>query len=310
MRCGIGVMRQGRILLEQSPQQLIEKSNSSSLDKAVLQLFKSGLQLSENSRGETCSQYPSTSAQLQSQSSRCPNPCDEKDGYRMATVKNTEAGQLLQTIARIKALTYKNFIVMIRNIFLLSFIIWIPAVELYISNIAFKFSPQSLKLGIINHETNWSVCNSILPTKINCTIKNLSCRYLAAVNPDSIELVHFESAEDAEAAVHFGGVRGYLEFPQEFSHNLYTMATYGASVSESVYNETIVIARFDETIISISIFLKVELYRALEEFLSTVLSSCNLDPRIGMYPLQYGAPIYGNDNMDLREFVLPGVTIA
>ncbi|CAL8085041.1 unnamed protein product [Orchesella dallaii] len=250
-------------------------------------------------------------AQLEAQLPCCPTPNPETRGYRLATVKNTTAGQLQQTLTRIKTLVYKNFIVMIRNILLLSFVVWIPAAEMYTSNIAFEFNPKSLKMGIINLETNLTVCTNIIPNNQNCSLQNLSCEYLAAVDPDIIEFVNFDSAEDAEAAVHSGWLRGYLVFPQELSQNLYTFAIHGASTSDSVYNSTIVIARFDETNKAASISIKWELFNALDKFLSNVLMSCGLDPRTGISPLQYGQPIYGKPyaNLDMREFTLPGVAI-
>ncbi|CAL8136360.1 unnamed protein product [Orchesella dallaii] len=309
----IGVMRQGKMLVELTPQQLIENSNSTSLEGAVLQLFKSGLELQDRSGDKTRQNVcNSACAGVETQESESDPPKSNlKTGvYRMAKLKRTKAEGLKQSGTRIKALTYKNFIVMIRNIFLLSFAIWIPAAEVFTVVITYDFNPTNLKVGIINQEANSSVCDSKRSIQRNCSFEYLSCQYLEFVDHDTVEFVHFELAQDAEAAVHSGWLKGYLVFPPDISQNLFDLVSSGSSVDDSVYNSSIVIGRFDETDKAISIALKVTLFKALDEFISTLLLSCDLDPRIGKSSLQYALPLYGNSYLDFRDYTCPSVALA
>ncbi|CAL8085035.1 unnamed protein product [Orchesella dallaii] len=306
----IGVMGQGRILAEQPPQKLIENTNASSLEKAVSKLLKSDLEDLVLGGGDACRVTSNNNgAEINTQNPCSPTPNPKTISYPMAKVKNTGTGQLQQSAIRIKALTYKNFIVMIRNILLLSFVIWVPAAEVFTVDITYNFNPRGLKVGIINQEANKSVCDNI-SVQLNCSFDYLSCQYLAIVNPDNIEFVHFDSTEDAEAAVNSGWLTGYLKFPPEISESLFSLATSGPILNDSSYNSSIVIGRFDETNKAISASLKLTLFNALENLMSTLYSSCDLDPRMGKSPLQYESPVYGKSDMDFREYTCPSVAIV
>ncbi|ODM92534.1 ABC transporter G family member 23 [Orchesella cincta] len=283
----IGVIRNGKIIVEKPPQQLIEafcSQGNSSLENAVLNLCK------EDSMIEI--------------------PVQTED-VKMAEVENEcdEAG-LGRSVTKIKAMTKKNILVLKRNLLLLLFVIWIPAFEMIFVGIAFGYEPQGLKIGVVNHEVSNSICAKHVPKLGKCEWTHLSCVYLSHIPTVNVKVVPFDSEEDAESAVGAGEIWGYLRFPQNFSERMYERTVLGAKVDEFVITSSDIIGKFDETNKHITTTIKSELYTAFSNFLLDFLSSCGLDPRQKQSALRYRTPIFGKDDTDLREYASPSMSLA
>lgn len=76
-----------------------------------------------------------------------------------------------------KALIWKNFLWMWRNVGVMAFIIGLPCLQIVLFCWAIGHDPKGLKLAISNHELNTTGMDDCFVTE-GCNYTLLSCRYL------------------------------------------------------------------------------------------------------------------------------------
>ncbi|ODM98339.1 ABC transporter G family member 23 [Orchesella cincta] len=290
----IGIIRGGIMIAETSPTQLINSDVTGSLQNAVLALCKKGTLLG-NSGGNIDAQA-----------------VNRANKTRVTPRKSTVPKKQLikESTARVAAIVRKNATVLFRNLLLLSFVIWIPALEILVVCIAYGYDPTSISVGVVNQELNASRCPEIIPVQGECDVDLLSCSFLSHIPFEKLELIPFELEQDAKSAIHSGLVWGYVLFSPNFSSSMYERVITGVDADQSVLNSSTIIVKLDDTNKPISASINVALHDALEDFTSTLLSNCGFDSRQGHSPLQYGVPVFGNDDTDLREYSAPSMAVA
>lgn len=76
-----------------------------------------------------------------------------------------------------KALIWKNFLWMWRNVGVMAFIIGLPCLQIILFCLAIGHDPKGLKLAVSNHELN-RTNDYDCPVTEGCNHTLLSCRYL------------------------------------------------------------------------------------------------------------------------------------
>ncbi|ODM86599.1 hypothetical protein Ocin01_20084 [Orchesella cincta] len=160
---------------------------------------------------------------------------------------------------------------------LLSFVIWIPALEILVVCIAYGYDPTSISVGVVNQELNASRCPEIIPIQGECDVDLLSCSFLSHIPFEKLELIPFERSK-MKSAIHSGLVWGYVLFSPNFSSSMYERVITGVDADQSVLNSSTIIVKLDDTNKPISASINVALHDALEDFTSTLLSNCVLTP--------------------------------
>ncbi|ODM92715.1 ABC transporter G family member 20 [Orchesella cincta] len=296
----IGIIRDGKMIAETSPTQLINSQGTGSLQSAVLNLCrKSSNDYSQNDASEKCALN-----ELEMRTIRTTN------SLQKSSVPASKIKCFNESVTRIRTLVEKNFAIVFRNLLLLTFVIWIPAIEVLSVCVSFGYSPAHLKLGVINQEMNASSCPSFSPIKGECDLTFSSCTFLHHISKKTIDLVSFDLEQDAEAAVHSGSIWGYLVFQPEFSSSIYDRALFGVNVDDIALNSSQVIVKLDETNKQISTTIKIELHDAFSDFTSALLADCGYDSRQSLSPLQYGSPIFGKDDTELIEYTSTSMALA
>ncbi|ODM91322.1 ABC transporter G family member 20, partial [Orchesella cincta] len=230
----------------------------------------------------------------------------------MAEIMNNEPPQssfLGGSVARIKALAKKNSVTLLRNPILLFFIVWIPAIEMIFVGIAFGSDPKYLKIGVVNHETNNTICSKYNPKRGECAWRNLSCVYLNHVPEDTVELIPFGSEYDAESAVVLGETWGYLVFPKNFSSQMYQSSVLGSKVNLSVLTSRDIIGRLDETNKHISSASKQRFTKPNQILFQPCYQTVEWIQKI-QSSLRYQKPIFGKDDTDMREYAAPNLSLT
>ncbi|XP_035714198.1 ABC transporter G family member 20 isoform X1 [Folsomia candida] len=279
-------MRGGRLIAESTPQELLDKHATNSLEDIVLKLCRND---DMNEDNQNLRDIPNS----------VPNSAQEIDVSFQA--KPTSSFQ------RIKALVGKNYVVMTRNVLLLLFMMFVPASQLFLMGLALGSDPKPMWMGVVNHETNFTSCPTLSladnKTEDECDVENLSCKFLAKIPTDTIYLRDYGSAELARGAVKAGKAWGFLNFPKNFSDDLYERATGGNTIENETLQASYVHVEMDYTNKQISSAIKIEVYDAFEIFLKDVLTKCGFYKELAESPIQYTGPIYGKDDTDFREFI-------
>ncbi|CAL8147093.1 unnamed protein product [Orchesella dallaii] len=314
----VGVMRNGKMIAEESPQNLIHHfttEENGPLETAVLKLCKEdAIEENENGQGQVKQRRRRNSRRRVStwdiELDTKKRLTVQSQEVKMPTVdKESDERSLTRSWARIKALARKNIIILLRNYPLLLFVILIPSIEMIFMGIAFGYEPKHLKIGVVNQEVNNTICSNYIPPLGKCDLSHLSCSYLSHIDSDEVELERFESEQYAVNAVHSGKVWGYLIFPQNFSNDIYQSMVAGAK-DEQLLSSRKIIGKFDETNKHISGTIKAALYSALSDFTSNFLSKCGINPKRKQSSLRYRSPIYGSDIKDMSVYATPSMAIG
>lgn len=88
-----------------------------------------------------------------------------------------------------KALIWKNFLWMWRNVGVMAFIIGLPCLQIILFCWAIGHDPTGLKLAISNHELNGTDMNELCPQIEGCNYTLLSCRYLNILKKRNVVIV-------------------------------------------------------------------------------------------------------------------------
>lgn len=87
-----------------------------------------------------------------------------------------------------KALIWKNFLWMWRNVGVMAFIIGLPCLQIILFCLAIGHDPKGLKLAISNHELNATGMENC-PVTVGCNYTLLSCRYLDILRKKDMVIV-------------------------------------------------------------------------------------------------------------------------
>lgn len=87
-----------------------------------------------------------------------------------------------------KALIWKNFLWMWRNVGVMAFIIGLPCLQIILFCLAIGHDPKGLRIAVSNHELNASGFNDC-PIIEGCNYTLLSCRYLSKLKQRNLVIV-------------------------------------------------------------------------------------------------------------------------
>ncbi|XP_035707781.1 ABC transporter G family member 20-like [Folsomia candida] len=301
----IGLMRGGRLITESSPQELLAKHETNSLEDIVLKLCKN-----DDMNIDT----PNV------QNRRISIAAIKSVGKMMTYRKFSSAGSIqykpyesTTSFQRIKALVAKNYVVMTRNLILLVFMMIVPATQVLVICLAIGNDPKPMWMGVVNHELNYTSCPTLdraSKTDEGCDVENLSCKFLAEIPSDTIYLRDYATDELARDAVKAGHVWGFFSFPENWSDSLYERASAAGPIENETLRGSYVKMEMDYSNKQIAHSIKIEIYDAFEIFLKDVLVKCGFYEDLAVSPIHYVDPAYGTDDTDFKEFISPGVLVA
>lgn len=164
-----------------------------------------------------------------------------------------------------------------------------PAIMTFLMCVTFKEDAKNLNFGVVNYEmSNITQCINLPPYPPGeCDIENLSCQYLNHfISYGAVDLVGFETEEQAITAVHEGTVWGFMVFPEDYSSFFYERSSSGANIDDEVFNKSGVVVRMDQTNKNIVSKLKKSLYDSFEVYAKSILRNCGFDDRQAEYTLK------------------------
>lgn len=205
-------MRGGYFLAEESPDTLLSYFGVETLENVFLKLslMQEGNSNStrtqlQDLRNSTNNFRKTTDYEDVDQHSREFNDRDNHDIYNQANAKHTSTTLNVGSSVRnqnaasnkgdyflslnkhhMKALFWKNFIRIFRNVPALLFVIALPIVQVSLFCITIGHNPRNIEVAVVNYETNNSKdCNRVL----TCNSTQLSCSYMEYLEEKSLILV-------------------------------------------------------------------------------------------------------------------------
>nr|XP_018905608.1 PREDICTED: ABC transporter G family member 20 [Bemisia tabaci]XP_018905609.1 PREDICTED: ABC transporter G family member 20 [Bemisia tabaci] len=205
-----------------------------------------------------------------------------------------------------KALVWKNFLWMWRNVSVMLFIIGLPVGQIILFCLAIGKDPTGLHLAVFNQEK----MDSCGPIATGCNFELLSCRFLNHLLSKQQVLDYFPSEAEAIGAVQKGHAWAALEFAHNYTDVLKERMDAGRYADEWTVEESNINIWMDQSNQQISLLLKRDLVNAFQEFATELAVSCNITTQVVSTPIRFLNPIYGPVIPNFTDFAAPGVILT
>ncbi|XP_025989492.2 ABC transporter G family member 20 [Solenopsis invicta] len=297
----IGLMRRGKLLAESAPHELLEQFQSSSLDEVFLNLCDvqdNAITLNKRSRG---SKGDTNSDVLYQDKYR-----ETKEISECKTISRRQVSRL----KIFKALLAKNGIQFLRYYTGLVFAVFFPIVQSGMFLVAIGNDPKGIKIGIMNKEAgNCDFGNNfgnVWSDESICHFGNLSCRFLHNFD-DSIAIKeYYEDFFEAKRDVQNGKLCGIMYFSQNFSKGLQRRLEYASLTEDSDLYASQIQVFLDMGDREIGLFIQKKLFDRFMDIYEDIMRDCNYMAKFVYSPIRFEDPIYGTNNLDYTDFMLPG----
>ncbi|XP_018804572.1 PREDICTED: ABC transporter G family member 20 [Bactrocera latifrons] len=338
----IGLLRGGRMLAEEAPTFLRQQYNASSLEEVFLKL--SVLQNMGRRRRSSIAKEIVEQVQVPAISNPALDMSDEHNTADISgefgdnismnsairdpiTAAEMPASPLpsdkeppatlmqhLDVISshHMRALVWKNYLWMLRNVGIMMFIVALPVVQIILFCYAIGHDPTGLKLAVANGELSEQMSiDQFCPVFPGCNQTYLSCRYLDMLKKNkSMEVKFFQTEEAANAEVRRGNAWGSLVFDKNYTNSLNERVESGRYADNATIDSSDVNVRLDMSNQQISTLLYRDLQYTFFDFVEDILRDCELNPKIGRIPVDWQKPIYGTRNPNFTDFAAPGVILT
>nr|CAD7607490.1 unnamed protein product [Timema genevievae] len=183
------------------------------------------------------------------------------------------------TLSRMKALIWKNFLWMWRNVGVMMFIFLLPVLQIILFCLSIGRDPLGLHLAVFNQELN-----------------------------DSSD--YFDDLESAKHAVESGLAWGTMHFSQNYSDSLVRRLENVRGADELTIDNSDIHIWMDMSNQQIGQLLNRDLVLSYVNFTRDILSSCNYTPQVAEVPIRFYNPVYGDRIPNFTDFAAPGVILT
>ncbi|XP_014480825.1 PREDICTED: ABC transporter G family member 23 [Dinoponera quadriceps] len=318
----IGLMRSGKFLAEESPTKLMEMHRLDTLEDVFLKLSKKqnlGLRRRSSILSSITGVPPEDDVDDEmsgefgdnvSVSSRRRSVAIADDG-NVPELPPEEKGSSNFTMLNpmhMKALIWKNFLWMWRNVGMMAFIIGLPAAQIIIFCLSIGKDPRGLQLAVVNNELNNSM-ESCIPTT-GCDWSLLSCRFLQHLSKKTIVWLPYDNDEAARNAVEKGLAWATISFSSNYSSSLMARVEDGTNAADWDVEFSEMRIVMDMSNQQIGQLLQRDIYSAYMDFARDVTVACNYSEKVTSIPINFKTPIYGPQDPNFTDFAAPGVILT
>ncbi|KAI1287610.1 ABC transporter G family member 20 [Halotydeus destructor] len=311
----VGLMRFGRLLCESTPEFLLEHFSMTTLEDVFLKLCELDALVHGNGNGSpAASSNAIDSSSLESSQPDICNGVAVDPNLNTLKVANknelvpspekTEDGEVavaeqpvcLQTssVGKTSALFHKNVIRLRRNLPVLLFQFLLPSIEVILFCICIGQDPFNIPIAVHNAETSPAY----------------SLEFMKHIDNSTIQLVQYNSTEDALNSVRHGDTWGALTIGRNFTNALQMRVLMSGSVDNVTIEESNVRVYLDMTNQIIGYQLQRTLMKAWAQFSLDISGKMGQNPQAFEFPVKLEEPIYGSNRPSFTEFMAPGILLS
>ena len=335
----VGLMRQGRLLAEDSPENLLTIFNLSSLEdvflalctkiesqkhRQVLQQCLEGKMIRPEEDEEEVSGGTEVNNNKNGNILIVGNHLNDGCGASSPSSSSDQTRKELQQIVRAASfrnksrreqitnwwsawwsmfltLLWKNYIRSIRHPLLIVFQYVLPVIQITLFGICIGGDPFDVKLGIVNEELT----------------PHMSKLFIQHLDPYFVQLHHLSSEAEAKGMVLRTELWGYLHIQSNFSESLIARldAHNRGDPSDETINSSRILIHADLTDRLVSLTIQRSLDQSFQDFMRSALIEFGVKEEIATLPIvPSDPPIYGSlkhaDHKGYREYMAPGIVIS
>ncbi|CAG9794724.1 unnamed protein product [Diatraea saccharalis] len=321
----IGLLRDGQLLAEDSPEEILRKFDCDTLEDAFLKLALRQHQMPrrrptltaspdvipESMSNDVCYQSRDSFNIVTSSTDSDDNNFSNISLRRKLDLKATITFQVLTIKERPKDCSGRS---KGRG---LVFSVLFPIIQIVAFFSAVGHDPRDLRLAVVNEEAAFSplgldICkNSSLKPIVRieeddtCEQYMLSCWFLEEMEKKGLyqasitNILPYNTSEEAKSAVSTGKLYGALRFHRNFSSAL-AERLHDGDVPDDVLEENHQIRNF----------IKSQLYKTYSAFTKRSMKACGRVEDLAQMPVRFEDPIYGSMEAQMMWFMAPGVMIT
>ncbi|XP_058116541.1 ABC transporter G family member 20 [Anopheles ziemanni] len=328
----IGLMRNGILLAEDSPGNILERFSCTSLEEAFLNLCQRHGPSEEADRNTHQTQAlravtaaPDVKKTIPALATSDKKPAEgggggggglfgEKRKPITSTIKQLVS---FTTKRRMNALLSKNFLQMVRQPAGMVFLFLYPIFQLVSFYIAIGGNPKGLRLGIVNEELtnirqcfNESLVHTYYTDDYECDLYKVSCRFLEKLNRSIAIQEYYDTYEDAYRDARKGKIVGFIHFAENFTESLQDVRDNVREADDGSFLTSEIKVHLDKSDQQITFFLEKKLLQTYREFAESLMSDCRLSTQLANIPITFETPIYGTFDEEFTDFMAPGVVMT
>ena len=323
----VGFMRSGRLLSEESPEELLKIHGLNTLEKVFLKLSqledeekfvnemsdtnsntiaenKSDISLKEIktikndyrlTKHEVKERAPNGHLKTKTNHNVMPPEYRRRQSLVNGLIQLREESIISDTnfFCRLFALTVKNFKQMSRNIVLLTFFVLLPSVEICLLIICIGQDVQKIPVSVYNPEKS----------------SQLSEIFLKSIDKKHIHLIKYNTLESAINAVEVNDVWAVIYFAKNFSRSL-VLRTYGYLSEEEDKGSGSIQLRIDMSNQVIGTQINKHMSKAYLKFLDNVSEKYEFGLNSMKPIVNNSSPVYGVNEASFNSFIAPGALIV
>ncbi|XP_061506121.1 ABC transporter G family member 20 [Anopheles gambiae] len=329
----IGLMRNGILLAEDSPTNILERFSCTSLEEAFLNLCQKHGPSEEADRTTHQTATLRAIAGAQDLKKVIPalgtNEQKAKDGGGgggggglFAEKRKPLTSTIKELVSftskrRMNALLSKNFLQMIRQPAGMVFLFLYPIFQLVSFYVAVGGNPKDLRLGIVNEElTNIRQCfnESLITTyyreDYDCDLYKVSCRFLEKLNRSVAIQEYYDTYEDAYRDARKGKILGFIHFSENFTESLQDVRDNVRDADDGSFHTSEIKVYLDKSDQQITFFIEKKLLQTYREFAESLMTDCRLPKQLANIPITFETPVYGTFDEEFTDFMAPGVVMT
>ncbi|XP_030381127.1 ABC transporter G family member 20 [Scaptodrosophila lebanonensis] len=316
----IGLMRNGVLLAEDTPTNIMIKFGTQSIEDAFLILSqRQGNEddLQEMLNNSNQQALPTSALPAEVIDTHEPQAAPEKPPLPYEEPLNENRKRIFFTTkGRIKALMTKNFVQLFRQPSGIIFMLLFPIIQLSCFYLAIGKTPTNLELGVYSGEvSSYSECFddkliTVYQANDSCHFNKLSCRYIRELGDEVATRKYYSSEEDALKDAKRAVTVGYIHFAHNFSSSIFTVMEDGIHASDGAVDHAELSVHIDMTDQQVAYFMQRKLRDKFSSFMHSVVKDCNVSSAVVELPVQFQEPIYGSPDIEFQQYCAPGVVMT
>ncbi|XP_072934159.1 ABC transporter G family member 20-like [Epargyreus clarus] len=319
----IGLLRDGQLLAEDSPDEILRKYDCDTLEEAFL---KMALRQTETShrRRSTLTGSPDV---IPANSIVNDNRYQSREDFSVVTSSTDILTQKdkpqkcrSKPKARYRAVFIKSIQQFSRHPGGLIFSVLFPLITVVAFFSAVGHDPRDLHLAVVNDEvamtglgvdscTNGSLTSVRQLEDETCEQYMVSCWFLEEMEKRKLYQTIYNTTEEAKQSVATRKTYGAIHFPRNFS-DAFAIRVSESHVDDDVIDDSTVSVWLDMTDHQISNFVKMQLHKTYQSFTKRVMRACDKNEELVQIPVKFEDPVYGSMDTQVVAYMAPGVMIT
>lgn len=277
----IGLMRNGVLLAETHPDDLMAQYSCVSLEDAFLLLSKKQNESEEN----------------------------EILPKKRKSVKPAIQLGALYDGHRIGAQIYKNLCWSKRNVPMTVFILMLPALMMFLFCTVYSDNLEGVVIAVVLEEVLPHYCNSVGPLPRCTSESRFSCHFVQSLQDRYYTVKEYQSLLEGEQALKHGKARALLRFNRDYTPSMLQLFTQGATSPQEYIEKCTIDANLDMSELTISMKIKTDISESFAEMARFIFSECGWSVRASEPMLRIEEPIFGDRSPKFIHTALAGFII-